>query len=346
MYTIYDYLKYYGNYDVREIPWNIMDNLLCAILVYIPLKNFSNIKSFSSFCEEAINLNGTNSDGVIAKESQDLFKIVKKLNRYKNMRVKNFINIVDDKTQFGACTFLINNIKIVSFKGSDKSLIGWQENFRLAYSYPTYTQKLAINYLDNNINIFDTEVYVIGHSKGGNLAMASSMELNKKRFKKIKKVINFDGPGFRYKEFNSEKYQILSKKLINILPTSSYVGVLLYNDNYQIITSSSHAINVHYPTSWNSFGSVFVSGKETKLSKELHERSTNNFRELDERIIKDIFESAFKSLEKRNNSNVRLSFTDVYNLLKTIKDMDSETSKYIYTILSTMLKLSKKDKTR
>ncbi|MEI3499052.1 MAG: Mbeg1-like protein [Bacilli bacterium] len=60
--------------------------------------------------------------------------------------------------------------KIISFKGTDSSLIGWLENFRLAYEYPTYTQKLAIDYLKNNISFLDQDVYVVGHSKGGNLA--------------------------------------------------------------------------------------------------------------------------------------------------------------------------------
>ena len=51
---------------------------------------------------------------------------------------------------------------------------------------------------------------------------------------RIKKIYNFDGPGFRKQEYESNKYQALTKKLVNIMPSGSLVGVLLYNDNYNI----------------------------------------------------------------------------------------------------------------
>ena len=40
MYTIYDYLKYYKDYSLKDLKWNAMDNLFLAIIVYMPLKSF------------------------------------------------------------------------------------------------------------------------------------------------------------------------------------------------------------------------------------------------------------------------------------------------------------------
>ena len=141
--------------------------------------------------------------------------------RYQSLEITNFTRIKNEDTQFGAATFRLNKLTIISYKGTDGSLIGWIENFRLGYQYPTNTHLLAIKYLHENIKTLDENVYVVGHSKGGNLAMVSAMESTPIEFNKIKNIYNFDGPGLRKEEFMSKKYQKISSKLHNYLPSDS-----------------------------------------------------------------------------------------------------------------------------
>ena len=47
MYTIYDYLKYYKNTSLCEVKWNSLDSLMCAILVYLPVSSFADVKSIN-----------------------------------------------------------------------------------------------------------------------------------------------------------------------------------------------------------------------------------------------------------------------------------------------------------
>lgn len=340
MYTIYDYLKYYKDYSLSEEKWNIMDNLLCSILAYTPIKNFTISKDLNTFYNE-ITIQETKKH-IMEYNAIELLKIIKDSKRYKNIKFSNFINIIDNKTQFGVFTMTIDNIKVISFKGTDDSLIGWLENFRLAYMYPTYTQKQAIEYLNKNISIFDSEVYVTGHSKGGNLAMASVMELNDIKYSKVKNVTNFDGPGFRIQEYNSEKYKKLSKKLINIVPDNSYIGTLLFNDNYQVIKTNSHAINVHYPIYWNTYGINFIESKLSKMSEELHERTSENIKNVDEEIIKEVSEKIFENLNYKTTKRISINLNDIMHVLKTIKGIDNKTLKYISNVISSMLSLSHK----
>ena len=337
MYTIYDYLKYYKDYDIKEKPWSIMDNLLCSCLIYMPVKSFKGVKTLEEIYLKVKRSDASSKEDFMFPHVKKIIELIYDSKRYKDLRFRNFINRLDSNTQFGAITFTIRNIKVVSFRGTDKSIVGWQENFRLAYSYPTYTQELAISYLANNITLFDNEVYVTGHSKGGNLAMVSSMEQNPKKFKRIKQVINFDGPGFRKEEYKSLKYKILSEKLINIVPEGSYIGVLLFNDNYQVVTSSLKGTGVHYPTSWNCFGSIFIDGKLSKLSRELHSRTTKTVEGLSDESMKEAFETIFKQYVKKNTSKVVISFRELLSLVKTVRGMDNKTSQYIYQILSSML---------
>ena len=57
MFTIIDYLKNYKDIMVKDVHWNTLDNLLCAILVYIPLSNFSGKKSLDKFYKENVPIN-------------------------------------------------------------------------------------------------------------------------------------------------------------------------------------------------------------------------------------------------------------------------------------------------
>ena len=72
-------------------------------------------------------------------------------------------------------------------------------------------------------------IIIGGHSKGGNLAMAASMEVDNNIFNRIKKIYNFDGPGFRRQEIETEKFKRVNEKTINILPSGSLVGILMEN---------------------------------------------------------------------------------------------------------------------
>ena len=40
MYTIEDYIKYYGNRDFIDVKWNIQDTLICSILSYLIFNSY------------------------------------------------------------------------------------------------------------------------------------------------------------------------------------------------------------------------------------------------------------------------------------------------------------------
>ena len=206
MYTIIDYLKFYSDASLNEVKWNNIDNLMAAIIVYLPIPSFKDNKSLKELCDYATK-NETDIRGFTATKAVEILNIIKNSKRYKNITISNFINVKNEDSQFGACIIKTDKEKIISFKGTDRSLIGWLENFRLMYEYPTYTQNLAIKYLNDNITFIDKDIYVVGHSKGGNLAMASAMELSYSKFNKIKEVCNFDGPGFKKQEYESKKFK-------------------------------------------------------------------------------------------------------------------------------------------
>ena len=339
MSTIKNYLKQYKDYSFNELSWNKIDNLFLSILVYMPVNSFDYM-NYNDLVLEILKNKKIDTKDVMIPMVIKLIEIVKDSKRYQDLKFINFINRVDEYTQFGAFTVLARNKKIICFKGTDRSVIGWLENFRLAYMYPTYTQELAIKYLKNNISIFDKNIYVCGHSKGGNLAIISSMELSYFKSKKIKQIYNFDGPGLKLKEFKSNKYKRIKNRIINIIPTGSYIGTILYNENYHVIKTSSLAINEHYPVYWNILNTEFVKGNISKLSVGLIKRTTVNLSEIDELKLKEIFETTFQIFNNKETKDIKISLTDIINLFKTVNKMDDDLSKYIFTIIKTMIKLS------
>ena len=338
MYTITDYLQYYKNTNVNEVRWNTQDNLLCAILVYLPLKSFKGPIGFDEFVDRALAQRAKKNTNSVSPKAYEMIDIIKDSARYKNLKIYDFTIRKDNETQFGAVTFRIDKETIVAFMGTDNSRIGWFENFRLSYEYPTLTQKLAIDYLKNNIKIFENiNLYVVGHSKGGNLAMASAMELSNFNFRKLKKVYNFDGPGFRKEEFESEKYKRLSKKLVNIVPATAVVGTLLNNENYTVVKSNGVGFS-HLPTTWSVFGEFFESGKLSGLSHELHESSTTGLESASMETRREAFEAIFTSFEGEHSKDFNFSFNNIIKVLKNIKNLDPQVSKSIGEIVEIIIK--------
>lgn len=336
MYTVMDYLKYYRDIPFTEVSLNQLDFLICAILVYLPLNDFKEAKSLKDFSKIALELENKDYDGMMIPKSYEVLKYLQNAKRYADMKIMNFVNLKNEKTQFGACKFLMDKKTIIAFKGTDGSTIGWVENFRLLYDYPTYTQRLSLNYLEDNTKFNDKNVYVVGHSKGGNLAMASVMELSRPLFKKVKKVYNFDGPGFLKKEFDSLKYRELLPKLVNIIPTGSVVGSLLFNKNYTVVESCELAFNEHYPTTWGVFGEFFLEGTLSSVSKHLNESTTIGMDNLENEKVKEAVEMILKNIEKKYDEEFEFNINDVKNLLKNRDNIDPEVAKYLTTMLPKM----------
>ena len=336
MYTVMDYLKYYRDIPFTEVSLNQLDFLICAILVYLPLNDFKEVKSLKDFSKIALELENKDYDGMMIPKSYEVLKYLQNAKRYTDMKIMNFVNLKNEKTQFGACKFLMDKKTIIAFKGTDGSTIGWVENFRLLYDYPTYTQRLSLNYLEDNIKFNDKNVYVVGHSKGGNLAMASVMELSRPLFKKVKKVYNFDGPGFLKKEFDSLKYRELLPKLVNIIPTGSVVGSLLFNKNYTVVESCELAFNEHYPTTWGVFGEFFLEGTLSSVSKHLNESTTIGMDNLENEKVKEAIEMILKNIEKKYDEEFEFNINDIKNLLKNRDNIDPEVAKYLTTMLPKM----------
>ena len=372
MYTIFDYVEYYRHLDTADAPWNVMDCLLCSVLAYVPAASFEGEKDIDEFISYSEAYSENMENGLVT-QVYELLTLIKGSIRYGNMRVSNFINLRSDKTQFGAVTFRVGKNVTVSYKGTDYALIGWIENMRGAYQYPTATHSLAISYLDNVSLYPDDVLYVCGHSKGGNLAMAACMEaageklavmddeLGRLRaetedgsvksyraatraadclFDRIKKIYNLDGPGFRKDEYDQVKFALMAEKLTTIVPTDSVVGVLMNNNtDYVVVKSNSIALGEHYPTTWEVFGQCFVEGRLSNISRRLHTNTTKGVENISYDTMKLAFETIFENLNHEYATDFKLSFGQIVTFYRSMKNIDPEIKRGMDQIIEAVLSL-------
>lgn len=338
MFTIYDYLDYYKNCSFEEVGFNQMDAMLFACLVYLPIKSFSENKSYKDFVSYAYTFYKDDYSGVMKPSSFALLNKIKISKRYENIIISNFKNVRNNDTQFGAMSVRFNDNLLIAFKGSDSSLISWIENLRLNYQYPTYTQSKGIKYAKDNILDSDKKVYLVGHSKGGNLAMCAGMEIPSGLRDKVKVIYNFDGPGFLKKEYE-KKFNLIKEKVVNIVPTGSVVGMCLYNDNFKSVKSKDLAFGEHYPVGWGVFGEFFVKTSLSRVSKQIHEMTTTNLDAVDKKQLGETIEELCKGLGVDYDSDFHLSMSEIWEIIRNMKGIDPKVYKYLTSVMQTLMKV-------
>lgn len=345
MKTVFDYLKYYNNISFDVCEFNDMDNIVFSCLTYLPLNEIIGSEDIviNKLSILVSNRGVKNEDTPICKLAIKLFEIVTEGQRYKDVVFSNYVYILDDTTQFSALTIRFKKGNCyVAFKGTDNSLTGWRENLELSYKYPVKAQTLAADYLKNTIKFTDKIVYVGGHSKGGNLAMASVMECTKPIYNKIKYVYNNDGPGFLKKEFCSSKYKLMANKLKMFMPEESIVGILLMSPkDCNIVKSNEHGPKQHYPTSWNCFGQFLVSGKLSKGSLRIKEQLSDFVNNTDDKSKKVMVDTLFEVLKQSNIKYFyqikNLKPSQISSMIREARNIDEESKQLLIDTIKSLI---------
>lgn len=307
--SIYTYLKDNSNVSFFEKKFNDVDAGILSLVSYIDLsiksKDISLGECLKDFLEYG-DLKEFLRHGFAQKNLIKLAKILKSHFRYRDIIVKDYIYRVNNREQFCAMTFILpTGEKIITFEGTDHELVGWKEDFAFSYNFPCDSEKDAIKYVSKNVNIFDKNVVIMGHSKGGHLALVSSMYSNFFIRSKIKKIYNFDGPGLLNNQINSRRYRNIEKKLIHYVPAYSIIGLLLrHNNKYNVVRTTRKDLFAHSIFNWVIEKDKFVKDSLSSLSKSL-DKSIILW--LDRYSLKEreqLITSIFDFLEKNGITNV------------------------------------------
>ena len=190
--TILKYINILGDYGFKEFPFNDVDALIFSLISYVnlPIKNGITIKEARNLIYRKFNLK--KKDTFIDKTKM-LFDLLGTKDRYKDLVLEDYTKINTKDEQFGAITIRLDKHTIfISFEGTEDNLVGWEEDFKMCYLYPVLAQESAMKYLKKHATLNNFNIYIGGHSKGGNLSMAAGLSANFLTRFKIKKIYNCD----------------------------------------------------------------------------------------------------------------------------------------------------------
>ncbi len=331
--NIYDYLEEWGIYSFEERTFNEVDAVIFSFLSYANFHPIFEEREEISLQEAGrIHIGSdipTKKNIIAVKEANKLLRYMKDTKRYKDCKLFHYEYIANDDVQFGAISIeYLKNQVFVSFEGTDETISGWKENFILSYEFPTKSHKLAISYLNKHYLFSLKKLMIGGHSKGGNLALVSSMYASFPVRTKIKKVYNADGPGLLEKEFLSKKYQKIKPQYQHIIPSDCFIGLLLHHSNDVVVKSDHRGILSHNIVYWKIDKNHFIKAELSPFSKKLDQELREWFASYHEEDKKEFIQNLEDLMIRSNIQNiidVETNKKKLFTLIKESKEMSEKT---------------------
>lgn len=202
---------------------------------YLPLKNFN----------KAALIVALTSASLEPANSSKCAKAIFSSKRYGDVGVGyyEYESSAELKIQYAAMTFKIDDKNyVIAYRGTDLSLYGWEESFLISLG-DIPGQKKATDYLERTIMALPegSNVYIVGHSKGGNFASYAAVNCSEEARKRIRRIFDFDGPGNTEALYERPSFKEIASRFVKLLPYDSMIGTLL-NDykKYEVIKAKGH----------------------------------------------------------------------------------------------------------
>ena len=351
-----DYLQWRNDVPLSVSPFNEVDNVIFSYLSYIDFrdlkedwKGFFDLKDlFRDFCEKH-SLEEIETTGEFTERAPLLLKEMMEGERFSDTKVGYYAEDFDkDKVkQFAALVFLLpDGRNYISFRGTDKTITGWKEDFLLSCQSETAGAKEAVEYFNKIAPVLEGELILGGHSKGGNFAMYAAAFCEAEYKERIVQVYNNDGPGFREEVIQTPEFQEILPKISTIAPQSSIIGQLLSNPAKQhVIHSTAKGILQHDAMTWEAEKDSLVSSELDELSEYTKTTLGSWLESMDDETRESLCTTAFSLIEStKSETFIEFSGNLMKNMETIWKEMGKlpeEKKKEIMNALSNLMESSK-----
>lgn len=280
--------------------------------------------------------------------------------RFRDIRINYHLSKTDpiSEKQFSATTFILDNTSAyIAFRGTDYSVVGWKEDFNMAFTTPVPSHQEGVEYINTIAKFIPHNLYLGGHSKGGNIAVYAAMNCNDRISPRIKKIFSHDGPGFRKEIIESDSFNKIKDKIHKTLPHSSLVGMLLENhEDYHVIKSNKFGgLRQHDPFSWEivdfdfdyldkiSYGSKYTSDTLHNWLSDVCDEKRQLFIDTLFDILKATNSESFIEISQNWKKNIPLIFSSIKSMDEEVKSMIIELIKELSTFYIKNLTLHDKE---
>ncbi|MFA6830037.1 MAG: Mbeg1-like protein [Bacilli bacterium] len=354
MSSLFDYLTWRGDLSFSQSRFNAVDNLILSELVYFELDEvLPKYPSLSGVAfSEAINsffekhpISNVDCGLFLGKDPAKLAEQMAKTKRFGNIQLFAFVNEVDMEAQeqFSVLSFrLKKNLIYVAFKGTDDSLIGWQEDLNMVVQFPIKAQVKASEYLKKVMDSFPEAKFIVGgHSKGGNLAYYSACSLEESYQNCLLKVYSNDGPGFLKENLLGLNKPAVLKKSIQIVPYDCIVGNLFENPIPKriVVKTSTKGILEHSGFFWRVEGNSFqteekVSQKSCNVRKEINKLLEGLSEEDRFVLVKGLYQLLIST---KKNTLLQLKQEGIF-ALKAFGNVNAQMRKVMFAMLGIFIR--------
>ncbi len=364
MTSFVEYVKLRKDITFKERPFNELDALVCSMISYIHWEDieFQENMTLASACRLFIkNLTvETRKNYTHSMRLVDLIEVLQDTKRYQKVTLSNYEKYYcnDEIIQFGVITLNVENIcKFISFRGTDVSILGWQEDLTMLYKSDLKCHHLARDYVSKIIDgnflhvpfykkIKKKKIYIGGHSKGGNFAMAGAiMAANKQSY--IDHVYNFDGPGFLSEYYQKYDTSKISPKITSYLPEASIIGRMLEHvGNQRIVRAMLRGMVQHDASTWCCDIDMFEDAPFfTVQSDNMVDTIATNIMSLDQNTREEYFKAIINILNKMQVETINelngFSMKKAFVAMQELSNLNSSQRKFIIDLVFFLWKETK-----
>jgi len=344
MANMMDYLAWRGDLTLEASPWNDVDSLILACMSYVNLPQLllpAPVQTLPEHLPEA-------EKGILTaffERCRELFVCAAQTRRFGDMALHSFVNEVDPQAdiQFSAVTAdLKDGTRFVAFRGTDQSIVGWREDFTMAFESPVPAQTAALTYLEKAAGA-GKPLRIGGHSKGGNLACYAAAHASEGTRALIEGVYSFDGPGLDDATVVSDGYARIRSRIHSYIPQSSVVGLLLaYHEDYTVVRANAISLAQHDAFTWQVLGTSFVEVDEVDRASQVVDQTVHAWLTQVSHDQRRIFiNSLFDILEATNATTFKDLTRDpraIPAMIQATRSTDPEVLRMIAQLIGSFLK--------
>ena len=332
MANMIDYLAWRGEFSFEITPFNPVDALLLATLSYLGFRGISD--------GQGRTLAELRRDGALLEEESSSFPERKRMFeamadsvRFADSRIHHYIALTDKERemQFSVmCVDLPDGTTNVAYRGTDNTIVGWREDFNMAYQTLVPAQEAAVYYLSQAAQLSDRPLRLMGHSKGGNLAVYAAAGATPAVRERIASVWAFDAPGMNVEMSRAEGYLQVKDRIRAYVPQTSIIGLLMeFFRPYTVVRSTALGINQHDPMTWQVYGPKFeelenVDHKAEVMRETLHEWLENSTPEQRGAFVDVLFQYVESTKATRFSDLTNEKLRSLMLMLGNRKEVDPE----------------------
>lgn len=279
MKNMLDYIKGFGHVSFEERAFSEIDALVLTELEYLPLEkvvpsdengeDFVTVKEIAEYMQEHKQELFAENPMMITEERHEVSQVIADAPRFQSLKFFGVVSVWDKDTtkQFAAVTVEVEpSVRLVVFRGTDDTLIGWKEDFLMTYSPLVAAQTDAKEYLAKQASLWGGDLMISGHSKGGNLAIYAAATQTEDVQLRIVDIFCFDSPGLYRSVLETKGYQNIVPLAMRYIPQDSLVGLMLESEvPYVIVKSNATGAMQHSAMTWEIEDGQFI--KMEKLTK-------------------------------------------------------------------------------